>query len=114
MSPRLYKILFPILIAITLFSLWAGFALLVVNKFFYQDLNGYTIGRICIWEYVAIAIAIIITRFLIRKWGNIELNTINNKKVLTLNPNYGVYFGVYFCIAIMVAVWQFWLFSQKF
>ena len=108
------KVLFPTLLAITLFSLWAGFALLVVNPLFYQDLPGYTIGRICIWEYVAMVIAASVTYLLIKNWGNIEVIELNGKNLITLNPNYGIYFGIYFLVAILVAIWQFWLFSQTF
>jgi hypothetical protein len=114
MNQKTVRIIFPALIAITLFSLWAGFALLIVNKLFYKDLPGYTIGRICIWEFVAIVIAGLIARALINKWGNIEVKEIENTKYLTMNPKFGIYFGVYFLIAILVAIWQFWIFSQKF
>jgi len=58
--------------------------------------------------------ATIITKVIINKWGNIEIKTIDNKRYLTLNPKYGIYFGLYFLIAIIVGIWQFWLFSQKF
>ncbi len=114
MNQRIGQILFPILITLTLFSLWAGFALLIVNKFFYKDLPGYTIGRICIWEFVALIIAALITKLLINKWGNIEIQEIDKQKFLTMNPKFGIYFGIYFLIAVIVGIWQFWLFSQKF
>ena len=114
MNHTIIKILFPTLLTITLFSLWAGFALLVVNKLFYKDLPGYTIGRICIWELVALIIAMAITKLLVNKWGNVEIKTIENKKYLTMNPKYGIYFGIYFLIAIAVGIWQFFLFSLKF
>jgi len=114
MNQKTAKIVFPVLITITLFSLWAGFALLIVNKLFYKDLPGYTIGRICVWEFVAIIIAAVVARILIRKWGNIEIKNIENKNYLTMNPKFGIYFAIYFLIAIIVGVWQFWIFSQKF
>ena len=112
--PKTLKILFLTLITTTLFSLWAGFALLVVNQLFYKDLPGYTIGRICIWEFVALIIAGLIANYLINKWGSIEIKNIENKKLLTINPNFGIYFCIYFFIAIVVGVWQFWVFSQHF
>jgi len=114
MKEKTIKILFPILLTITLFSLWAGFALLVVNKLFYKDLPGYTIGRICIWEFVALAVAAFIAKGLINKWGNVAIKEFQNKQLLTMNPKFGIYFGVYFLIAIVVGIWQFWIFSQKF
>lgn len=114
MKRRTIEILFPILLAVTLFSYWAGFALLIVNKIFYKDLPGYTIGRICIWEFVAIIVAALITFMLIRKWGNAEIRNIDNKEFIVMNPNYGIYFGLYFLIAIIVGIWQFWIFSQNF
>jgi len=114
MKQKLAEMLFPIVITITLFSLWAGFALLIVNKLFYKELPGYTIGRICIWEYVALFIAAIIAKVLINKWGNIKIKNIENKKYLTMNPKFGIYFGIYFLIAVVVGVWQFWIFSQRF
>ena len=29
---------------------------------------------------------------------------------ITLNPKYGIYFGLYFLVAIIVTIWQFWLY----
>jgi len=114
MNRTTVKILFPILMTVTLFSYWAGFALLVVNKIFYKDLPGYTIGRICIWEFIAIIIAGLITYILIKKWGNAEIRTIETKDLLVMNPKYGIYFGFYLVTAILVGIWQFWIFSQNF
>lgn len=114
MNQKVVQILFQTLITITLFSLWAGFALLVVNKLFYKDLPGYTIGRICIWEFVAIIIAGLLAKLMINKWGNIEFKEIDHKMVLVMNPKFGLYFIFYFLIAIIVGIWQFWIFSQKF
>lgn len=108
------KILFHLVLTLTLFSLWAGFALLVVNKLFYKDLPGYRIGRLCIWEFIALLIAAFIAGFMIRRWGTIELKEIHGQKRLSLHPNYGIYFIIYFLIAIITAIWQFWLFSQQF
>ena len=86
----------------------------MVNKLFYKDLPGYTIGRICIWEFVALIVAAIIAIMLIHKWGNITVQNIDNELKLTMNPKYGIYFSIYFLIAIITAIWQFWIFSQKF
>jgi len=114
MNQKTIKILFPLLITITLFSLWAGFALLVVNKLFYKDLPGYTMGRVCIWEFVAIVIAVLIAKLLINKWGNAQIKNIEGKKFIAMNPKFGIYFSVYFLLAILLGVWQFYLFSQNF
>ena len=114
MSQKLAQIVFQIILTLTLFSFWAAFALLIVNNLFYKDLPGYTIGRLCIWELVAIIIAAILARLMIKKWGNITLQKTENKTILSLNPKYGVYFALYFLVAIVIAIWQFWLFSQKF
>ena len=114
MNQHTIRIVFPILLTITLFSLWAGFALLIVNKLFYESLPGYTIGRICIWEFIALLVAAVIAKLLISKWGNLEIREIGNQKLLTMNPRFGIYFATYFFIAIVVGIWQFWIFSQKF
>lgn len=108
------KWILPTLMTIMLFSIWAAFALLVVNPFLQAELPGYIIGRICIWEYVALGLAAIASRFLIKKWGNLELREIDHQSKLILNPRYGVFLGVYFLLAIIIGVWQFWLFSQNF
>ena len=114
MNQKSYQIIFQMLLIITLFSYWAGFALLVVNKWWYRDLPGYTIGRICIWEFVAIIVAALIARLMIRKWGNVKLKQMNNELKLTMHPNFGLYFAFYFLIAVLVGIWQFWMFSQQF
>ena len=108
------QIIFQILIALSLFSLWAAFALFIINKLFYQDLPGYTIGRICIWEFIAAIVCYLISRWMINKWGNLSLNKIDSDLKISVNPKYGVYFSFYFLIALIVGVWQFWIFSQKF
>jgi hypothetical protein len=113
-SQKISQILFQLLLTITLFSLWAAFALLIVNKLFHKDLPGYTIGRICIWEFVALVIAALIAKFMINKWGNIRFREIDNKKVLIIDPKFGFYFLIYFLIGIIIGVWQFWIFSQNF
>lgn len=99
-------------VSLFFFSLWAGFALLVVNPNFHADLPGYTIGRICIWEGVALIISIIIARLFYKRWGGITVN--QSKKNISLSINYGYLFLCFFTIAIVVAIWQFWLFSQNF
>jgi len=83
------------------------------QSFFYQDLPGYTIGWICIWEFVVLLVAATITRSLIKKWGSAEIQEIKNKRLLTMHHKFADYFGIYFLVAIVVGIWQFWLFSQK-
>ena len=111
---RLAQILFQIILTLTLFSFWAAFALLVVNKLFYQDLPGYVIGRICIWEGVALLVAALVAHQMIRKWGPIRLEQVNGERRLTFPPKYGAYFLIYFTVAVLVTIWQFWVFSQGF
>ena len=114
MISKLPQRIFFTIITLTLFSLWAGFALLVVNKLFYKDLPGYTIGRICMWEVVAMIIAIVITKLLIRRWGNIELIQTSDATHLKINSKFAIYLTTYFFLAVFVGIWQFWLFSQQF
>lgn len=114
MNRKAVQIIFPIIIAITIFSLWAGFALLVVNRYLYRDLPGYTIGKICIWEFIALLISAFLSYLIVRSWGNIDIGYVENKIKLVLNPKYGIYFLLYFIIAILVGIWQFLLFSQGF
>lgn len=114
MNQRVSQVIFQALLTITLFSLWAGFALLVVNKLFYKNLPGYTIGRICIWEFVALIVAALIARLMISKWGTIKFQRVENEMKLTMNPKFGIYISIYFLIAIIVGIWQFWIFSQNF
>ena len=113
MKEKNIQTIFYIILTLLLFSLWAGFALLVVNPLFHKDLPGYTIGRICIWEFVAIIIAGLIAYWITKKWGNIEIQEINHQRRFLLNSEYGTFFLIYLLIAISVAIWQFWLFSQK-
>jgi len=99
---------------VLIFSIWAIFALLIVNPYLKNELPGYTIGRICIWEYVAIILAAIISNLLIKKWGNIEIKNVDTQKKLIMNPRYGIFLLVYFLLAAIIAIWQFWIFSLKF
>jgi len=111
---KIGKIIFPTFLTISIFSFWAAFALLVVNKLFHNDLPGYTIGEICVWEYIALVVAGGIAYLMIKNWGNIQTQPISGKKQLVLHKNYGIYFSLYFGIAVMLAIWQFWLFSRGF
>jgi len=63
---------------------------------------------------VAIIIAGLLARWIINKWGNIEIQKTDHQNRLLLNSKYGTSFLIYFTIAIAVAIWQFWLFSQNF
>ncbi len=114
MSDLILRWLFQGILTLTLFSYWAAFALLVVNRFFYKDLPGYTIGRICIWELVAIIIAAMVSHLMIKKWGNIERRKIDNETRLVVNPKFGTYFAIYFLIAVIIGTWEFYRFSQQF
>ena len=106
--------IFQILLIVTLFSFWAIFALLVVNKVFFQDLPGYTVGKLCIWEVVAMAAAVIVSNVMIRRWGNIEYYENSNQTRLVIPAEYGIYFSIYFLIAIIISIWQFVIFSAQF
>ncbi len=111
---RMARFIFYLILTLSLFSFWAGTALLVVNPLFHRDLPGYTIGRLCIWELVAIILCALLAKLIIRKWGNIDIVGREGERKLNLNVNYAIYFSIYFFIAVLVGVWQFWLFSQKF
>lgn len=111
---QIINIIFFTILTLTFFSLWAGFALLVVNKHFHSDLVGYKIGQLCIWEFVALIISIIIAIIIKRKWGSVKLTKTDRDHFFMFNPKYGIYFALYFLVAVLVGVWQFWLFSQTF
>lgn len=108
------KFVHLLVISTCLFSLWAGFALLIVNPIFNADLPGYKIGRICIWEYVAMSIAILCSIAIARLWGFPEIIKDGNLKKITFNINYAYFYLIYLILAIAVGIWQFWIFSQKF
>ena len=114
MNLKSTQISFLLILTISLFSFWAAFALLFINQWLYKDLPGYTIGRLCIWEGVAIIIAALIARWMINKWGSIQMEEIDGVQKITLHPNFARYFAIYFLIAVCIGIWQFWLFSQKF
>ena len=108
------NIIFIGILSLTLFSLWAAFALLFVNGQYHDTLPGYTIGRLCIWELVALIIAIAVAKWLTQRWGGISLVEDDGQRWLRISPNFGWYFLGYFSLAIIIAAWQFWRFSQQF
>jgi hypothetical protein len=110
---RTNQIFFYLILTVTLFSLWAAFALLIVNPYLAADLPGYTLGQICIWEGVALVAAGLLAWSMIRKWGTIQTARFENERRLVIHPNYGRYFVIYFLLAASIAVWQFWIFSQS-
>ncbi len=108
---RTYQIIFYLILTLTLFSLWAAFALLVVNPYLIDDLPGYEMGQICIWEGVALVVAGLLAWSMTRKWGNIRIGRYENEVRLMVHPNYGWYFGIYFSVVLFIAIWQFWSWS---
>ncbi|MFD2588773.1 hypothetical protein ACFSQJ_17740 [Croceitalea marina] len=108
------KIIHLVLISILLFTFWAAFALLVVNPIYKADLPGYVLGELCIWEYIAMFVAILVSFLITKYWGYPEVKVIESQKKLVLNIKYIYFLLGYFFIACTIAIWQFWLFSQKF
>jgi len=108
------KIIVHALLSLLLFSLWAGFALLIINPLFHEDVPAYIIGRICIWEYIAFAVAIFLSFFITKRWGYPEILKENSKTKVKMSINYAYFLLVYLTIGIIVAIWQFWIFSQNF
>lgn len=108
------KILHVSITAILLFSVWAVFALVVVNPILNADLPAYRIGRICIWEYVMMSIAILCALGISRFWGYPEVLKLGNQSKFSLDIKYVYVFIAYIILAIVVSVWQFWLFSRQF
>ena len=105
---RFNHLIFFLILTLTIFSFWAAFALLVVNESLYDDLPGYTVGELCIWELVALTVSMLIAWWMTKTWGTIEIRSLDQKSKLILSKNYGIYFTVYFMIAIIIGIWQ-WL-----
>jgi len=108
------KILYQLIISIMLFSIWAAFALLIINPIYNADLPEYVIGRICIWEYSAMLIAIVISFIITKYWGYPQVGMLESQRKITLNFNYIYFFGAHFLFGFLISIWQFWIFSQKF
>jgi len=107
------NIIHQLLISILLFTFWAVFALLVINPIYNADLPGYVLGEICIWEYIAMFIAILVSFMITKYWGYPEFRVLESHKKLVLHINYTYFFLGYFLLGFAIAIWQFWLFSQK-
>ncbi len=114
LKPFTYNIYLQSLMTVMLFSLWAIFALLVVNNQYDQNLPGYVMGEICIWEVVALIIAGLISRFIFTRWGGVKFRTRKQKTQIIINRKYFDFVLIYFLIIIVVAIWQFYRFSQTF
>ena len=111
---KAFQLLFQMVLTLLLFILWAAFALLVINPYFHSDLAGYTIGQLCIWELIFLILAAILARMIIKSWGYPEFATKDDQRLISMNSKYGSFFLAYFILGMVVAVWQFWVFSQKF
>ncbi len=111
---KAHHLLFQLVLTIMLFLLWAAVALLVVNPYFHSDLPGYTIGRLCIWELIFLVIAAVLAKMMIKNWDYLEFTAREDRKVVSMNSKYATFFLFYFVLGILITVWQFWVFSQKF
>lgn len=110
----LYKFSFHLILMMLLFSVWAAFALFVINPNFSNDLPRYTVGRLCIWEAIAGIAAFVVARITIGKWGYPGTREINGKKFILINKNYVWIFLIYFFIVLGIGIWQFIEFSRGF
>ena len=108
------RALFTSVLTLLIFSLWAFFALLVINPYLVNHIPGYRIGRICIWEFVALLFAGAIAYALTKKLGIPKIERNHDTNNITLNSNYAKLFLIYFLIVLVIAIWQFWLFSLKY
>ena len=108
------KIIFQFVLTVMVFSIYVVFALLIINPFYSDDLAGYQVGRICIWDFLAFLISAIIAFSIIRKWGYGGIEMVDDEVRLVMSPKYGYFFFVYLLLAIIIASWQFYLFSQRF
>ena len=60
------------------------------------------------------AIAAVFAWIMIDKWGSVSIEQVNGERKLTMHPNFGIYYLIYLIVAVVVGIWQFILFSQKF
>lgn len=89
-------------LSLFLFSLWAAFALLIINPFYRGSLPGYTLGRICPWEGLALLVAIGISRFLVKKWGPPQRTSSSKGHKIALHPGYFYFLLGYLLLAVIV------------
>lgn len=102
-----------LVISILVFTIWAAFALLIVNPNLH-NLPQYIMGSLCIWDFGAMAFAVFVSFIIGKYWGYPKSMIINKKASLVLPINYSYFFLGYFIFALSVGIWQFWLFSQQF
>ena len=103
------KIIFPSILTLSIFSIWAIFALTIVNPILNANLPGYTYGKLCIWELVALGVSAGLAFLVIRKFGQIKFIDAQ----LEAHKFYGLYFSIYFFLLVAVGTWQFCLFRQR-
>ena len=108
------RIVLPSILTILIFSLWAGFALTVINPYLREHVPGYVMGQLCIWELIALIISAVIAFLMVRYWGNLSLEEKKEREYITIHKNYGIFFIIYLVIAVAVGIWQFWMFTQNF
>ncbi|MCI5058967.1 MAG: hypothetical protein MRY83_22830 [Flavobacteriales bacterium] len=102
------KIYFTILISFLLFSFWALFALFVINDSFHQNVPGYKIGQLCVWEYIAFPLSVILSVLMIRKWG---LPRLKDGQFM-MSYNYAWLFTFYVIYVLGIAAWKFYVFIK--
>lgn len=108
------KLIHHLIISVLLFTIWAAFALLIINKNTPSQLPEYIMGSICIWDYGAMILSIFCSFVISKYWGYPKLIPIDQKLSLGFPLYYGYFFLGYFIFSISIAIWQFWLFSQQF
>lgn len=100
-------------LSLFLFSLWAAFALLIINPFYKESLPGYTLGRICPWEGLALLIAIGISSFLVKKWGLPQRISSPEGQKIALHPGYFFFLLGYLLLALIVGGFAFYDWSSQ-
>jgi hypothetical protein len=113
-NTKLNQVISIVLLTLSLFSLWALFAVIIVNHQLHDDLPGYTIGELCRWDLLALVIAGALAFLMVKLWGPIQSETVEEKTSFVIPFQLGIYWLSYFILVLVIGAWQWLLFSQSF
>ncbi len=98
------------ILTILLFSIWAVFALTMINPYLSKYFVGYTVGKLCVWEIIALSLSSLLAYLTLKKWP-IHWIKDEHQTQITIPKPIVIGFIAYIFIMSIVGAWQYYLFA---
>lgn len=108
------RVLNVAVVTILIFSVWVAFALVVINPYLHPYVPGYEVGKPCGWEFVALAISVLVAFYWTRRWKPPPSVIKNGIKYASISKSLLNFLWVYLVFAIVIFIFEYAKFSASF